>query len=86
MGRRVLRDRLLGMTVLVAAVIVFVLLLPVSGQDSDPPECFSVFGYVVPCGLGPDQPHGEGFAIVGAVVAAGLVLIGSAVVRRPPED
>lgn len=45
-----------------AAVIVFVLLLPYSGDDTDPPECYSVFGYVVPCGLGheQEQEHGVG--------------------------
>lgn len=65
-----------------AAVFVFVLLVPFSGNDSDPPECFSVFGYVVPCGFGPEQRHGSGFALGGAVVAAGLVCVGSAVGRR----
>ncbi len=64
------------------AIAVFVLLLPVSGNDSDPPECFSWLDYVVPCGLGPDQSHGMGFAIVGAVIAAGLVIVGSVVGRR----
>ena len=65
-----------------AALVVFVLLLPWGGNDSDPPECFSVFGYVVPCGPGPEQQHGEGFALAGALVAAGLVAAGSAVGRR----
>lgn len=69
-------------TAVLAALVVFVLLLPWSGNDSDPPECFSVFGYVVPCGPGPEQQHGEGFALAGAFVAAGLVAAGSAVGRR----
>jgi drug/metabolite transporter (DMT)-like permease len=64
-----------------AAVGVFVLLLPYSGNDSDPPECFSLFGYVVPCGLGPEQTHGIGFAVAGAVLSAGLVGVGWAVSR-----
>lgn len=69
-------------TAVLAALVVFVLLLPWSGNDSDPPECFSVFGYVVPCGPGPEQQQGEGFALAGAVVAAVLVGAGSAVGRR----
>lgn len=68
-----------------ASVLVFVLLMPMSGNDSDPPECFAPFGYVVPCGLGPEQSHGSGFAIAGAVLAAGLVIVGSAVGRREPS-
>lgn len=67
-----------------AAAAVFGLLLPWSGNDSDPPECFSSFGYVVPCGLGPEQPHGVGFALVGAVLAAALVGIGWAAGRWQP--
>lgn len=74
------------MTALASAVIVFVLLLPASGQDSDPPECFSVFGYVVPCGLGSDQPHGVGFATAGSAVAVALVLVGNAVGRRQRDQ
>ncbi|MEX1272120.1 MAG: hypothetical protein WEB55_06685 [Acidimicrobiia bacterium] len=69
-------------TAVLAALVVFVLLLPWSGNDSEPPECFSVFGYVVPCGPGPDQQHGEGFALAGSAVAAALVGVGSAVGRR----
>ena len=73
-----------GTTALVAAlaaVAVFVMLFPVSMQDSAPPECHSMFTYVVPCGLGPDQSQGIGFALVGAVLAAALVGAGSAVGR-----
>jgi drug/metabolite transporter (DMT)-like permease len=69
-------------TAVLAALVVFVLLLPWSGNDSDPPECFSVLGYVVPCGPGPEQQQGQGFALAGAVVAAVLVGAGSAVGRR----
>lgn len=62
---------------LLAALVVFLLLLPWSGNDSDPPECFSVFGYVVPCGFGPDQQQGVGFALGGSVIGAGLVVLGA---------
>ncbi len=70
----------------VATVLVFALLVPTSGNDSDPPECFSMLGYVVPCGFGPDQSQGMGFALAGAIVAATLIVIGSAVGRREPVD
>jgi len=33
----------------VAGGVVFVLLHPFSGDDSDPPTCYSVFEWVVPC-------------------------------------
>lgn len=65
----------------IAAVIGFVLLIPQGGADTDPPECLSYFGYVVPCGLGPEQEHGAGFAFAGAGVAAILVAAGWAVGR-----
>lgn len=65
-----------------AAVTVFVLLFPSSGNDSDPPECFSVFGYVVPCGFGAERNGRAEFALAGAVLSAGLVAVGSAVGRR----
>lgn len=64
-----------------AAAVVFVLLFPYGGNDSDPPECFSVFGYVVPCGFGPEQSQGIAFAVAGAVLAAALVGVGSAAGR-----
>ena len=65
-----------------AALVVFVLLIPSGGSDSDPPECFSYFGYVVPCGLGSEQSHGAGFAVGGALLAVVLVGVGSAAGRR----
>lgn len=65
-----------------SALLVFVLLFPYAGHDSNPPECFSVFGYVVPCGFGPEQDQGVGFALAGVVLAAGLVVVGSVVGRR----
>lgn len=67
---------------ILAAVVVFLLLLPVRGNDSDPPECFAWLGHVVPCGLGPEQSHGMGFALGGAGIAAALVLVGSLLGRR----
>jgi hypothetical protein len=76
------RTRSTIVTAVCAALVVFFLLLPWSGNDSDPPECFSVLGYVVPCGPGSEQQHGPGFAFAGALVAAGLVGTGSAVGRR----
>ena len=71
-----------AITSLVAAVLVFALLVPTSGQDSDPPECFATLGYVVPCGFGPDQSQDMGFALAGAVIATALVVVGSAVGRK----
>lgn len=64
------------------ALVAFVLLIPSGGIDSNPPECYSYFGYVVPCGLGPQQSHGGGFAAAGAVAAALMVGAGSAAGRR----
>ena len=80
------RFRLTLLASLLAAVLVFALLLPTGGNDSDPPECFSMFGYVVPCGFGPEQSQGIGFALSGAVLAAALVGIGSAAGRRESVD
>ncbi len=34
---------------LLAGLVVLVLLFPGSGIDRQPPECYSMFGYVVPC-------------------------------------
>ncbi len=76
--------RRFGGTVLVsalAAVVVFIVLFPNGGDDSDPPECFSKFDYVVPCGFGPDQAQGIGFALAGAMLSVVLVGAGAAVGR-----
>lgn len=67
---------------LLGALIGFVLLIPSGGIDSDPPECYSYFGYVVPCGFGPEQDVGGGFAAAGAAVAVLLVVGGSLAGRR----
>lgn len=43
-----LRRSEIGIAVLAGLVVVF-LLFPGSGVDTQPPECYSAFGYVVPC-------------------------------------
>lgn len=54
--------------VVLAGLIVLVLLFPASGVDTLPPECYSVFGYAVPCG--------NGIAVAaGAAVAAMIGLL-----------
>ena len=49
----------------VAGLIVLVLLFPASGIQPIPPVCYSVFGYVVPCG--------EGWALAAGAAAAVFV-------------
>jgi hypothetical protein len=55
-------------------LLALVLLVPSGGIDTDPPECYSFVGYVVPCGAG--------FAGVGALIAALLVVGGSVAGRQ----
>jgi hypothetical protein len=50
---------------LLAGLAVLVLLFPASGVMPQPPQCFSVFGYSVPCE--------SGAAIAAGVAAAGVV-------------
>ena len=50
---------------LLAGLVPLVLLFPASGISTAPPECYSAFGYTVPCNVGP--------AIIAAVAAAGVV-------------
>ncbi|MEX1171363.1 MAG: hypothetical protein WEG56_02005 [Chloroflexota bacterium] len=50
---------------LLAGLVVLVLLFPASGIDPIPPECYSVFGYVVPCA--------DGLAVGAAIVVAVIV-------------
>ena len=50
---------------LVAGIAVLVLLFPASGIDPLPPQCFSVFGYSVPCG--------GGLAVAAGAATAGVV-------------
>jgi hypothetical protein len=79
------RFRATALTAAFGAVVAFVLLLPSHGVDSDPPECYSYGGYVVPCGLGPEQDHGAGFAAAGALAAA-LSVVGGSVAGRRDRD
>jgi len=48
-----------------AGLAVLVLLFPGSGIDRQPPECYAMLGYVVPCG--------GGLAVVVAAAVAGMV-------------
>ncbi|MEX0825865.1 MAG: hypothetical protein WD184_03775 [Acidimicrobiia bacterium] len=59
---------------LVAGLVVLVLLLPWSGIDPFPPECYSILGYVVPCG--------GGFAPASAIATAFVVWLGFFAVHR----
>ena len=45
--------------------LVVLLLLPVSGIDTNPPVCYSTFGYTVPCGSG---------LAFGAALVVGLIV------------
>jgi drug/metabolite transporter (DMT)-like permease len=77
-----MRFRATALAAVFGGLIALVLLLPSRGVDSDPPECYSYFDYVVPCGLGSEQLHGAGFAVAGAVAAALFVIGGSAAGRQ----
>jgi hypothetical protein len=57
---------------LLAGLAVVVLLVPGSGIDRQPPECYSVFGYVVPCDAWVAWAAG---ATTAAVVGLGLWFI-----------
>ena len=48
-----------------AGLVVLVLLVPASGIEPQPPQCFSVFGYTVPCV--------DGLAIAAGAATAGVV-------------
>ncbi len=52
--------------------------VPMSGVDTQPPECFAQFGNTMPCGSGPTA---FGFAAVAAVVVGTLTYL---VLRRIP--
>lgn len=54
------RFRATALTAVLGALVAFILLIPAHGNDSSPPERFSYFGYVVPCGFGPQQSDGVG--------------------------
>lgn len=54
---------------LLAGLVVLVLLFPASGVMPLPPQCFSVFGYSVPCESGVAVAAGLGIAgIVGLLL------------------
>lgn len=50
---------------LLAGLAVLLLLFPGSGIDRQPPECYSMFGYSVPCG--------GGLAVAAGAAMAGFV-------------
>lgn len=50
-----------------AAVAALALLVPARGVDTDPPQCWSVFDYRVPCG--------SWLSVGSAIGAAGLVYV-----------
>lgn len=52
-------------TAILAGLAVLALLFPASGIDTLPPECYSMFGYAVPCDAW--------VAWAGAALAAGVV-------------
>ena len=56
------RYRITVLAAVLGALEAFALLTPSGGNDSNPPECYSYFGYIVPCGFGPEQSQGAGFA------------------------
>jgi integral membrane sensor domain MASE1 len=49
---------------LIAGLVVLVLLFPGSGISTLPPECFSAFGYTVPCEVWPAVAAGAATAVV----------------------
>jgi hypothetical protein len=52
---------------LLTGFVVLVLLFPGSGQMSQPPQCFSMFGYYVPCE--------SGVAVAAGAATAGIVVL-----------
>lgn len=54
---------------LTIGLVAFLLLFPFSGADTNPPVCYSVFGYVVPCDARSSVAVGAGTALVLTVVA-----------------
>ena len=56
----------------VAGAGVFLLLAPYSGEDSDPPTCYSVFSWVVPCHPGMSIATSLATSVVVAVVLLGI--------------
>lgn len=58
---------------LLAGLVVLVLLFPGSGVDTQPPECYSVFGYTVPCEAWVSWAAG---ALTAGVGMAGALVVG----------
>ncbi len=54
-----------------AGFVVFLLLAPMSGIDTDPPQCFSAFDYRVPCGAGLSLAAGAATATALGLLAWG---------------
>lgn len=52
----------------VTGLVVFAALFPFAGSDTQPPTCWSVLGYVVPCGAGVAVGAGLAAAVLAAVV------------------
>ena len=59
---------------LVAGLVVLLLLFPGSGNANQPPECYSMFGYVVPCDAW--------VAWVAGATTTGLVGLGLSLIDR----
>lgn len=55
----------------VVGLVIYVLLVPASAIDRQPPECYAALGYVVPCGDG----FSISLAVTGAVVAGALTFV-----------
>ena len=71
--------RLRMLVVTVAAAIAVLFLMPVAGEDSDPPRCTSPFGTRTAC-----DTAGQNLALVGAFAAVGLVWWLSGTRKLPP--
>lgn len=54
-----------------AGFVVFILLAPMSGIDTDPPQCFSAYDYDVPCGAGLSLAAGAATAAALGLLAWG---------------
>ncbi len=63
---------------LLAGFVVLVLLFPGSGVMPQPPRCFSVFGYDVPCDAG--------WALAAGAATAGVVGLLLWLISRRPAD
>jgi hypothetical protein len=71
-----------GISATAVGILVLLLLHPARGNDTLPPECFSMFGYAVPCGSG----FSLGLAAAGAVVAGAVAYELTRRRRRQGQD